>query len=442
VGVGGISMGIYLNPSNGMFARALNSKIYVDKTELISYTNAIINTEQEYICVSRPRRFGKSMAANMLAAYYGRDFDSKEMFTPLKIAVDPSYEKHLNQYDVIYLDIQLILARAKSLKNLTNYLEENVISELRNAYGTMLRHDETSLSSAISTIYESAEYTRKGFIFIVDEWDCIFREAKGNKEAQKEYLDFLKGLWKGQLCVKLVYMTGILPVKKYGTHSALNIFEEYSMTDPKQLAKFIGFTEEEVKALCDNYQMDFQETKRWYDGYQFKDAEHIYNPMSVVKAMLFGAYQSYWTSTETYEALSIYLDMNFDGLREDVIRMIAGEHLQADVSMFQNDMTTFYSKDDVLALLVHLGYLAFDSEQSEVFVPNEEIRGEYIRAVKRNKWQEVLDSIHQSKELLEATWRMDGEAVAAGIDAVHQEMTSILNYSTFPPDISEQSLNI
>jgi hypothetical protein len=422
-------MGTYLNPSNEMFGRALRSEIYIDKSELIAYTNTKINTEQEYICVSRPRRFGKSITANMLSAYYGREYDSKEMFAPLKIAGASSYEKHLNQYDVIYLDIQLILARAESLQNLISYLKKHVIADLTNSYSTLLSSNETSLSNAINTIYESKGYDGKGFIFIVDEWDCIFREAKGNKEAQKEYLDFLKGLWKGQLCVKLVYMTGILPIKKYGTHSALNIFKEYSMTKPKQLAGYIGFTEEEVKVLCDKYQMDFEEAKRWYDGYRFKGAEHIYNPMSVVNAMLDSEYQSYWTGTETYEALSIYLDMDYDGLKEDVVFMITGENIPADVSMFQNDMTTFLSKDDILALLVHLGYLAFDGERSEVFIPNEEIRGEFIRAVKGNSWQEVMYAIKQSVELLEATWRMDGEAVAAGIDAVHQEMTSILNYN-------------
>jgi hypothetical protein len=279
-------MGTYLNPSNEMFERALNSKIYVDKTKLIAYTNDQINTEQEYICVSRPRRFGKSITANMLAAYYSKGYDSSEMFTPLKIAGDPSYEKHLNQYDVIYLDIQLILDWAESLKNLISYLKKHVIAELKDAYDALFNPNETSLSNAINTIYGSKGYTGKGFIFIVDEWDCIFREARGNKEAQKEYLDFLKGLWKGQRCVKLVYMTGILPVKKYGTHSALNIFTEYSMTDPAPLDQFVGFMESEVKVLCNKYQMDFEETKRWYDGYCFPNAHHVYNPKSVVSAML------------------------------------------------------------------------------------------------------------------------------------------------------------
>jgi hypothetical protein len=224
-------------------------------------------------------------------------------------------------------------------------------------------------------------------------------------------------------------MTGILPVKKYGTHSALNIFDEYSMTDPRQLAKFIGFTEDEVKALCDEYQMDFQEAKCWYDGYRFKGAEHIYNPMSVVKAMLFDEYQSYWTRTETYEALKIYIDMNYDGLKEDVVSLLGGENRKVNVSRFENDMTTFHSKDDILALLVHLGYLAYDKLQKEVFIPNYEVREEFVNAMDGSKWSEVVKSLQLSEELLEATWRMDGEAVAAGIDAVHQEMTSILNYN-------------
>jgi hypothetical protein len=421
-------MGIYLNQDNEGFQTALRSEIYVDKSELIAYTNKLLGTEQRYLCVSRPRRFGKSMTANMLAAYYGKGCDSKALFASLKIADAKTYEEHLNQYDVIYLDIQLMLARAKSIHNLINYIEKRVLGELMDIYGLDTQPCDT-LSDAIEIIYTSADYHGRGFVFIVDEWDCIFREAKGNKEAQEEYLDFLKGLWKGQRCVKLVYMTGILPIKKYGTHSALGLFKEYSMTKPSQLTQFIGFTEDEVKELCTKYQMDFDEAKRWYDGYRFKESEHIYNPMAVVNAMMDRSFQSYWTSTETYEALSIYIDMNYDGLREDVIRMIGSEHITADVSMFQNDMTTFKSKDDILALLVHLGYLAYDSEQGEVFVPNEEIRAEFYRAVKGNRWHEVMNSIQLSKELLEATLRMDGEAVAAGIDTVHMEMTSILNYN-------------
>jgi hypothetical protein len=422
-------MSAYLNLSNEGFRIALRSEIYVDKTEMISYINSFVGTEQRYLCVSRPRRFGKSIAANMLVAYYSKGCDSRKMFEPLLIANAPTFEEHLNQYDVIYLDIQGILAWAKGLQNLIPYLEKDVISELSNAYGTLFDSNETSLSKAINTIYESKDYTGKGFIFIVDEWDCIFREAKGNKEAQKEYLDFLKGLWKGLRCTKLVYMTGILPIKKYGTHSALNMFREYSMTNPRQLARFIGFTEEEVKALCTKYQMDFDEAKRWYDGYRFKGAEHIYNPMAVVNAMLDEEFQSYWTSTETYEALKIYIDMNFDGLKENLIYLLGGESRRINVAKFENDMTTFHSKDDILTLLVHLGYLGYDNQSSEAYIPNHEVWGEFVNAMDGNGWSEVVKSIQLSEELLEATLRMDAHTVAAGIDAVHQQMTSILNYN-------------
>jgi hypothetical protein len=422
-------MGTYLNPSKELFERAVRSEIYVDKTELITFTNSKINTEQEYICVSRPRRFGKSIAANMLAAYYGKGCDSRALFESLKIAETSGFEDHLNQYDVIYLDIQLILAWAKSLQNLIHYLECDVIAELRKVYGDLFPSDECNLSKAINIISASKEYAGKGFIFIVDEWDCIFREAKDNKKAQKEYLDFLKGLWKGQRCVKLVYMTGILPIKKYGTHSALNLFEEYSMTEPFPLEQFVGFTEEEVKELCEKYHMEFDEAKQWYDGYHFHNDMHIYNPKSVVSAMLRKSYKSYWTRTETYEALKIYMDMNFDGLKEDIVSLLGGENRKINVSKFENDMITFHNKDDILTLLIHLGYLAYDPQQKETFIPNYEIREEFVNAMEDGGWSEVIKSLKLSEELLEATWQMDTKAVAVGIDAVHQEMTSILNYN-------------
>jgi hypothetical protein len=316
-----------------------------------------------------------------------------------------------------------------TLENIGKTIQRLLLLDLKDKYGDYIIEEEMPLSSTLSKIHRETHGEEGGFIFIIDEWDCLFREAKNSQEVHKAYLDFLKNLFKDQIYVKLVYMTGILPIKKYGTHSALNIFDEYSMTDPSPLEQYVGFTEDEVKELCERFHMNFDEIKRWYDGYRFPEALHIYNPKSVVSAMTKKKYQSYWTRTETYEALSFYINMDFDGLRSLVVRMITGEHMQCDVSMFQNDMTTFVTKDDILALLVHLGYLAYDSEQSEVFIPNEEIREEFIRAVKGNGWQEVINSIKQSMELLEATLRIDAKTVADGINAVHQEMTSILNYN-------------
>jgi hypothetical protein len=422
-------MGEYCNPGKEGFAIALRSQIYVDKTNLIAYTNRILGTEQRFLCVSRPRRFGKSLTANMLAAYYGKGSDAKEMFAPLKIAKDPSFEEHLNQYDVIYLNIQHLLHDVKVLEDLGNVIQTALLRELKDIYGDYVHEEDRNLASTLLKIFQEANSEKGGFVFIVDEWDSLFREAKNNQMAQKAYLDFLKNLFKDQIYVKLVYMTGILPIKKYGTHSALNIFDEYAMTDPSPLESYVGFTEEEVKKLCEKYQRDFYEVQKWYDGYWFPNEYHVYNPKSVVSVMLRKTYQSYWTSTETYEALKVFIDMNYDGLRERIVQLLAGEHCKLNVLKFKNDMVTFSSKDDVLTLLIHLGYLAYDNQKKEVFIPNHEIREEFVNAMESAEWNAVITAIQASNDLLEATWSMDAQTVAKGIDAIHEEMTSILNYN-------------
>ena len=240
-------MGIYLNPGNEGFRTSLRSKIYVDKTELIAYTNDVFDTEQKFICVSRPRRFGKTMAAKMLTAYYSCGCDSREIFQGLEITKHPSFDQHLNQYNVIFLNIQDFLSMASGdVSNAIALLQKRVLRELRKSYPDFIEPEEVWLTNAFSDIASS---TGKGFIFIVDEWDCIFREKKDNLDAQKDYLDFLRALWKDKPYVNLVYMTGILPVKKYGTHSALNMFDEFSMIDAEPLTSYTGFTEAETKAL-------------------------------------------------------------------------------------------------------------------------------------------------------------------------------------------------
>ena len=242
--------------------------------------------------------------------------------------------------------------------------------------------------------------TGKGFIFIIDEWDCVFRVARNRKEAQKAYLDFLRGLFKDSEYVELAYMTGILPIKKYGEHSAVNIFDEYSLISPKNLGEYFGFTEEEVCLQCEQQDMEYAEVKRWYDGYLIGNL-HIYNPKSVVDALTWKDLESYWTGTETYEALKIYIDLNFDGLKEAIAIMIGNGRCLIDSTTFQNDMTTFKTRDDVLTLLVHLGYLTYDRKTSEVFIPNQEIEQEFMRAMKVGGWEGIIQSLNGSARLLE-----------------------------------------
>ncbi|MDE6052944.1 MAG: AAA family ATPase, partial [Lachnospiraceae bacterium] len=304
-------MGIYLNPDNKGFRESIHSRIYVDKTGLISYTNELINTLEKYICVSRPRRFGKSMALEMLAAYYCGSYDSTDLFKGFEIERDKTFQKYRNKYDVIYLNMQQFLITAKK-QEMTDYLEQVVIADIRKAYGDLFSEQETVLANVLEQIYVE---TGREFIILVDEWDCVMRERQESEAMQKQYLDFLRNLLKDRNYVALAYMTGILPVKKYGQHSALNMYYEYSMTNQKMLERYTGFTEDEVKALCEKFDMDFAETSSWYDGYMFKKYQHIYNPRSVVEAMRCQDFSNYWTSTETYEALKIYMDMDFDGLR-------------------------------------------------------------------------------------------------------------------------------
>lgn len=418
-------MGIYVNPGNTSYEMSRFSEFYVDKSRLIARVNAVYKTERRFLCVSRPRRFGKSMAANMLSAYYSRGCDSAGLFSGLEIERDQTYREHLNRCSVIRLDVQQFLFRESHLEVFIEEMQQAVIKELQIEYGDCFEEDLYGLPGVLKQIFAQ---TGEGFVFIIDEWDCVFRIARDRRDVQKSYLDFLRGLFKGQDYVELAYMTGILPIKKYGEHSAINIFDEYSMIDPAELADYYGFTEEEVRVLCREREIDYAKLQRWYDGYVLNGV-HIYNPKSVADVMRRGRFKSYWTGTETYEALKIYIDLNFDGLKEAVIRMLGNGGCRMDPSTFQNDMTTLRTRDDVLTLLVHLGYLTYNEETEEVFIPNQEIVQEFVRAVKTGRWGSVIDSLERSEGLLKSTWALDEKAVAEGIEAIHSETASILKYN-------------
>lgn len=418
-------MGIYLNPDNTDFQEALNSEIYVDKTELIRHTNSKIRTTNKYICVSRPRRFGKSMAGDMLVAYYSRECDSKEMFSQYKISSDPNFEKYLNKYNVIHINMLDFVGEKRHISESLDYLSKRLIHEIKKENGDVDCFDWNDLMSVLAEVFNEK---RVPFIFIIDEWDCVFREYKNDTEGQIQYLDFLRRILKDQSYVALAYMTGILPIKKYGKHSALNMFTEIAMTNAAPIQEFTGFTENEVRRLCDEYKKDFNEVKRWYDGYTV-DGESIYNPKSVVEALTRGAFRNYWTATENYEALEEFIFRNEDGLRDTVIKLLAGEKKKIDPSTFNNDMVTFNSQDDVLTLLVHLGYLTFDSKTYEVAIPNYEVSEQFASTIRNKDWAEVSKSLKVSDELLQATLNCDAEKVAQLVSDSHSENTSILQYN-------------
>ena len=428
-------MGIYLNPGSDKFRMSRSAQIYVDKSNLISKLNPLVETEDRYVCVSRPRRFGKTMAANMLSAYYTCAEDTGHLFDNLKIASDGSYRDHLNKHMVLQLNMQSFLSENNSVEEMLKDLQQEVIAELEE-YFPNVAGQTGSLPRAMEKIYAK---TKQTFIILIDEWDCLFREYKQDTDAQKQYLDFLRNWLKDRAYVGLAYMTGILPIKKYGSHSALNMFNEFSMVSSGNLTEYFGFTEEEVQELCEQYHMDFEEAKTWYDGYSLmlrdkkcRNGEQevsMYNPKSIVEAMKRNRFDTYWNQTETYEALQIYIRMNFDGLKDAVTAMLAGGQVPVNISKFTNDMTSLNSKDDVLTLLVHLGYLAYDERKGMVRIPNKEVAKEYMNAIEDAEgWSSVAKAVEDSKQLLEDLWNMDEESVAAGIELAHQEV-SILQYN-------------
>ncbi|SKA61657.1 Predicted AAA-ATPase [Succinivibrio dextrinosolvens DSM 3072] len=390
-------MGSYLNTGFRAFEFSLNSEIYIDKSEIISLLNRFLNTRQRYICISRPRRFGKSFTAEMLSAYYSKGVDSSFLFDNLRISKSDSYKKHLNKYNTIFIDMQQFLTNAdKDVSKMLSNLESEIKNELKTLYPEQDISEERKLNQILSDIYsKETEKLGKsnGFVFIIDEWDCIMREKQTDADGIKLYLDYLRALFKDRSYVSLAYMTGILPIKKYGTHSALNMFREFSMTEPGEYAPFVGFTEEDVKELCSQFKADFSSMKKWYDGYIFDNDLHLYNPNSVVESLLRKKFLSYWSQTETFESLSRYMDLNVEGLRDGIVSLIAGNEILVNSETFQNDMTTFNNRDDVFTLLIHLGYLAinpdskiraFDNDKSllVVHIPNNEIRKEFNNIMK------------------------------------------------------------
>ncbi len=410
-------MGNYLNIGNAGFT-SIRKGIYVDKTGMISFMNSILGTADKMVCVSRPRRFGKSFAAKMLCAYYDKSCDSGALFQGTEIAKDSSFEKYLNKYNVIYLDITLFTSRAASTKDVVKNIDEAVRKEVEESFPDVPKGTDLA-----ETLANTARAIGEKFIMIIDEWDVVFREAKNDMSVQKEYIFFLRSLFKSSwtdATFDAAYITGILPIKKYNTQSAMTDFQEYTMLAPKRLVEYVGFTEAEVRELCEGHGMEFEQLKRWYDGYTFQRVKSVYNPSSVMEAVKNQELGNYWTRSETYESLKIYIDMDEDGLKEAIVQMLGGARISIDTGTFQNDMTTITCKDDVLTLLIHLGYLAYDADSRSVHIPNEEIREEFVRAVAMGKHIEVAKLIRNSDRLLEAALDKDEEAVAAAIEEAHK----------------------
>ena len=421
-------MGIYLNPTNENFRRTLKREIYVDKTMMISIINRFIETDNTYICVSRPRRFGKTITTNMLCSYFSKGCNSKELFEPYKISKTPDFESNLNKFNVIKIDVNSEYRNERNKENLLNNLQNKIIKEFIEQFPDLDFNLNDSLANCILKVFSQKD---ERFVILMDEYDVLVRENE-NTALFEQYLSFLNGLFKSDTlrpAISLAYITGILPVIRDRVQSKLNNFHEYTILDAGKLAEFIGFTGEEVKTLCQKYKINFDEMKRWYDGYSQHGFE-IYNPESLVLSLEENNFANYWSKTSTYAVISDRIQQNFEGMKDDVIRMLAGESVPVNVTRYMNTVTDFSTRSDAFTYLIHLGYLAYDRETQTCRIPNKEVRQEWFNAIEANKDYSVTNKIIQSsQELLAETLRMNEEAVAAALDESHINVTSNRNYN-------------
>ena len=426
-------MGTYFNPSNGGFRKASRDEIYVDKTGLINILNRRLMAEKNCISVSHARRFGKSQAARMIDAYYSRGCDSRELFTGLKISESEDFLKHLNKYNVIHLDISSFTDDYTD--NVVNEIKRHIFNEFKELYPDIDYSNSTAW--ILKKVYDKTEEIIDGksvkcpFVIIVDEWDCIVRNFSDNSALVHEYLQFLHSLFKSeesQEFLALGYITGILPIKKIEDESALNNFLEYTMIDSEELTEYFGFTEKEVEILCEKYDMNTDSVKEWYNGYLI-DGQHMYNPNSVYNAMMRKKFDSYWKNTSAFSTINTFITINFDGLKEDIMKMLSGEMVYVDVKGFENDLSMIGNKDDALTALIHLGYLGYDKNEKSAYIPNYEVKEAYQSALSRGNWSEISKSISRCEELLFATIKGESDKVAELLELSHDTYTSILKYN-------------
>ena len=386
-------MGTYFNPNNESFRCDKRSEIYIDKTGLLEFLNKKIGTNAKYISVSHARRFGKSHAAGMIDAYYSLGSDSEELFSDTEIAEKDSFREHLNKYNVIHLDVSTFWDYYKD--NIVEKIVEYVYDEFKKKYEDRLDYTK-NMSAVLMSIYEQTDIP---FVIIMDEWDCVIRNAADNQALVHQYLQFLHSLFKSEESKKflaLAYITGILPIKKIKDESALNNFDEYTMVSSAPITQYYGFTQKEVKDLCEKYDMDFETTKAWYNGYLI-DGMHMYNPNSVSRAMIKHKFDSYWRNTSSFESINTFINMNFDGLKDDILNMLAGGNADVEIGTFRNDLSDIVSKDEALTALIHLGYLGYDAEDLSAYVPNYEVASAYDLALRKSGWSEVAKMIFLQK---------------------------------------------
>ncbi|MGL4849476.1 MAG: AAA family ATPase [Clostridium sp.] len=413
-------MSIYLNTNKPLenYKKLLNADYFVDKSEIIEKLNKNINTTDGYICITRPRRFGKSSVVDMLGAYYSKGVDSKEIFDKLNISKAGSYEKHLNRYNVISISFNEISENMKSYDDYINNIRDEIKKEV------MEKFNVTEKESLKRMLLKSGEK----FIFLIDEWDYIFNNNLF-EENQNDFLEFLRELLKDQPYVALCYMTGVLPIKKYSSGSALNMFDEFTMLSDLRYGEYFGFTEEEVKKLCENEKkISFEEISDWYNGYINEEGERLYNPRSVVKALQNKKCKSYWTNTGAMDEVVNLIKYDTLEIRDDIIEMVAGDVIDITIDEeFRAGQGAPRNKEEIYSAMIVLGFLSY--YDGYLKIPNKELMKEFEKALKDESFGYVSKIVENSKKMLKATVRKDTKVVEEILHNIHNSEIPILQYN-------------
>ncbi|MEG0309213.1 MAG: AAA family ATPase [Clostridium sp.] len=416
-------MAIYLNTNKSLelFQALYKSKYLVDKSMIIENLNERIETSDRYVCITRPRRFGKSSVADMLGAYYSKAVDSKFIFDSLKISKSNSYEDHLNKYNVINISFNEISEIGNTYEDYIKMIRETIKKDIVEKYPSINPNDYFNISSMIYS-------TGDKFIFILDEWDYIFNNNLFT-ENQNDFLEFLRNLLKDQPYVALAYMTGVLPIKKYSSGSALNMFDEFTFLRDRTFGQYFGFTEDEVKGLCvKNDKMDFKELESWYNGYITANGIKVYNPRSVVKALQNNSCESYWTNTGAMDEVAEYLKYNTLEIRDDVIQMVSGEDIDITIKEeFRAGQGQPKTKEEIYSAMIVLGFLSY--YDGYLKIPNNELMKEFQKALRDESFGYVSEIIENSRKMLKATVNGDTKTVEDILHDIHNAEIPILKYS-------------
>ena len=423
----------YLNPESSKTAlqKLLNSVYFVDKTGLISALVPYIGTEQTYFCLTRPRRFGKTVNARTLACFLSRGLDTQDMFEGLEVSRDAQAMQHLGVHDVIYIDFSALPDVCKNYEEYIWAIRSGIISDLREAYPQAgIAEDERDLFESLDAAYNNAHTS---FCFVMDEWDSMFFNSMFSEADQQNFLMFLKQLLKGKPYVDFAYMTGILPITKHSMGSELNMFTEYSAVDDPKFEKFFGFTEAEVRALCDvhaerkpNPRVNYEELERWYDGYLAEDGAHIFNPRSVVLALGDDKARSFWTESGPYDEIYYYVQQNIAAVRDDIVKMVAGESVEAEMENYAASARSLNTKDEIFSAMVVYGFLTY--YDGRVSIPNHELMLKFQKVLKKEDMGYVAKLALRSKKMLEATLRGDTEEMTKVLEAAHDQEVTLLRY--------------